>query len=55
MLNILPARPSRDPTEQQQVRTLAPRIHAPADWAPHTTIVAHKWDGRRTHQNDVCE
>jgi len=46
----LTARPPLDIREEEQVRTLAHRAHAPADWILHAKIVARSWDGLRTHQ-----
>src|SRR5215469_14600475 len=43
----LTARPPLDAREEHQVRQLAHRSHAPADWIFHATIVAWSWDGRR--------
>src|SRR5260370_42698145 len=31
--------------EERQVRQLAPRAHAPADWIVHAQMVARSWDG----------
>ncbi len=38
------------PFEERQVRTLAHRRHAPADWIAPATMVARSWDGQRTRQ-----
>jgi transposase len=44
----LAARPALDETEARQVRKLAHRVHAPADWIVHAQMVARSWDGWRT-------
>ena len=46
----LTARPPLDGHEEQQVRTLAHRAHAPAEWILHAKIVTRSWDGLRTRQ-----
>jgi len=49
----LTAGPPLDAREEQQVRTLAHRAHAPADWILHATIVARSRDGRRTRHRQM--
>ena len=44
------ARPPLDATEERQVRKLAHRAHAPADWIVHAKLVVRSWDGQRTRQ-----
>lgn len=44
----LAARPASDVTAAHQVRTLAHRAHAPADWIVHAKLVVRSWDGLRT-------
>ncbi len=44
----LTARLPLDTREERQVRTLAHRAHAPADWIVHAQMVARSWDGLPT-------
>jgi transposase len=46
----LAARPPRDTREAHQVRKVAHRVHAPADWIVHAQMIARSWDGLRTRQ-----
>src|SRR5260370_194505 len=48
MPNHLTARLPLDTREERQVRTLAHRAHAPADWIVHAQMVARSWDGLPT-------
>jgi len=47
MPRYLGARPPRDLGEAQQVRRLAHRRHAPADWIMHAKMVVRSWEGQR--------
>src|SRR5258708_12338032 len=44
----LTARLPLDTREERQVRTLAHRAHAPADWTVNAQMVARSWDGLPT-------
>jgi transposase len=44
----LTARLPLDTREERQVRKLAHRAHAPADWIVHAQMVARSWDGLPT-------
>ncbi len=49
MPKLLAARPPLDAVEERQVRRLASSRHAPGDWIAHAQMIAHSWDGWRTH------
>jgi hypothetical protein len=48
MPKLLAARLPLDANEERQVRQLARRLHAPAEWVLHARMMACSWDGRRT-------
>ncbi len=48
MPTLLYARAPGDEREERQVRKLAHRAHAPADWVVHAQMIARSWDGWRT-------
>ncbi|MGH3180538.1 MAG: helix-turn-helix domain-containing protein [Streptosporangiaceae bacterium] len=45
----LSARSPLDTREEEQVRKLAHRVHAPGDWIVHAKMIVRSWDGLRTH------
>src|SRR5262249_40227403 len=48
MPKLLAARPPLDAAEDRQVRRLARRQHAPADWVLQARMIVRRWEGRRT-------
>src|SRR2546427_736569 len=50
MPRYLTARPPREASEERQVRKLAHRLHAAADWVFHAKMVVRNWEGKRVRQ-----